>query len=149
MGWAMKLTADQQSTVRAWAEAGASLNEIQNQLRDEMELRLTFMDVRFLILDLGITLKSDPVEPEPVEAAAPVPVEEPDGVAFSADDITIPGAMASGKVTFSDGVSATWFLDQRGRFALQAADAAYTPPPDDVPVFQKKLQLHLQRMGMY
>ena len=66
----MKLTDEQQSTVRAWAEAGASLNDLQNQLRDEMGLNLTFLDVRFLVLDLGITLKSDPVEePAPVSRA--------------------------------------------------------------------------------
>lgn len=147
----MKLTADQQSTVRAWAAAGASLNDLQNQLRDELGLRLTFIEVRFLVLDLGLTLKSEPVEEEPVAKPAELvePVEELGGVQFSADEITIPGAMASGKATFSDGVSASWFLDQRGRFSLQAADAAYQPPPDDIPLFQQKLQAHLQRMGMY
>lgn len=148
----MKLTAEQESTVRAWAEAGASLNDLQNQLRDEMGLRLTFMEVRFLVLDLGLVLKSDLVE----EAPAPkpeVPVEMPDdaldGVQFSADEITQPGAIASGKVTFSDGVLASWFLDQQGRLGLQAGDPTYQPPKEDVPLFQQKLQAHLQRMGMY
>lgn len=146
----MKLTDEQQSTVRAWAEAGASLNDLQNQLRDEMGLSLTFLDVRFLVLDLGITLKSDPVEEPAPSPAEPVPpVGEVGGVEFSADEITIPGTLASGKVTFTDGVSATWFLDQRGQFALKAAEASYQPPPDDVPLFQQKLHSHLQRMGLY
>ena len=85
--------------------------------------------------------------PEPVEPA--LPVEEPGGLEFSHDEITIPGTLASGKVTFTDGVPATWFLDQRGQFALKAADASYQPPPDDVPVFQQKLHAHLKRMGLY
>lgn len=146
----MKLTAEQESTVRSWVEAGASLNDLQNQLRDELGLRLTFMDVRFLVLDLGMTLNSDPVEevvPVPVEPE--LPVEEAGGMVFSPDEITIPGTLASGKVTFTDGVTATWFLDQRGQFALKAAEATYQPPPDDVPVFQQKLHAHLQRMGLY
>lgn len=146
----MKLTAEQESTVRAWADAGASLNDLQNRLRDELGLRLTFMDVRFLVLDLSLTLKADPADEEtPAEAAPAPPAEEPESVQFSADEITIPGALASGKATFSDGVSATWMLDQRGRFALQAPDPAYQPPPQDIPEFQKKLHTHLQRMGLY
>lgn len=146
----MKLTDEQQSTVRAWAEAGATLNDIQNQLRDEMGIRMTFMDVRFLILDLNITLKPDPVE----EETKPEPEEEifndtPEGLQVTVDEITIPGTMASGKVTFTDGVQANWFIDPTGRFGLQAPQPGYQPPPDDVPLFQQLLQAELRRMGMY
>lgn len=149
----MKLTDEQKSTVRSWAAAGADLNDIQNKLRDEFGLRMTFLEVRFLVLDLNITLHSDPVEPE-AEDDSPEPEtllddETVGGVQLTGDEIAIPGCIASGKVTFSDGVQARWNLDQMGRLGLQGAEPGYQPPPEDVPEFQKKLQDHLRRSGMY
>jgi hypothetical protein len=161
----MKLTDAQQATVQQWAAEGATLNDIQNKLRDEMGLRLTFMEVRFLVLDLKIELISpkteEPAEPATKDEAIPDhdPEMETDGVfnpefddaavALSVDEITIPGTMISGKVTFSDGVLATWYLDQMGRLGLQAGTPGYQPPAEDVESFQTQLKAHLRRLGMY
>jgi len=53
----------------------------------------------------------------------------------------------SGSVTFSDGVSATWALDQMGRLALKAASPGYRPPQEDLREFQLALQRELQKQG--
>lgn len=149
----MKLTEEQKSTVRSWAEAGADLNEIQNKLRDELGIRMTFLEVRFLVLDLNITLHSEPAEADPeadsLEVENLLSEETEGGVKLTGDEIAIPGCIASGKVTFSDGVQARWNLDQVGRLGLQGAESGYQPPPEDVPEFQKQLQDHLRRSGMY
>lgn len=61
----MKLTSEQKETVAAWVAAGATLNEIQDRLKSELGVVLTFMDTRFLLSDLGLTLKPPAGEEEP------------------------------------------------------------------------------------
>lgn len=148
----MKLTPEQEAAVRSWVADKATLNDIQNRLRDELDIRMTFMDVRFLVLDLGLELYTPPPEPEEK------PEEEPlldagynpdESVVLSVDEIMLPGTMASGKVTFSDGVLATWYVDQAGRLGVQAANPGYQPPTEDVASFQSQLQTILRRLGMY
>ena len=86
-----------------------------------------------------------PATAEPAEdAAAPGPAGT---VQLSVDAITVPGALASGKVTFSDGVAATWYVDQMGRLGLSGAPQGYQPPPGDVPVFQQQLDRALMQAG--
>ena len=60
----MNLSEPQIAALRQWAADGASLSDIQTRLADEFGIHMSYMDVRFLILDLGIEL----VEPK---AAAP------------------------------------------------------------------------------
>ena len=47
---------------------GAKLSEIQTRLASEFGLKLTYMEVRFLVDDLKLT----PKDPEPPKVAAPV-----------------------------------------------------------------------------
>jgi hypothetical protein len=63
------------------------------------------------------------------------------------DRIVRPGSMVSGTVTFSDGVSGKWALDQYGRLMLETAQKGYQPGPADVQAFQRELQAQLQRQG--
>lgn len=165
-----KLTADQQKTVAAWAAEGATLNDIQDRLKRELGLTLTYMDTRLLVMELGLKLQDKPKEklPEPEPAAPhPDPAEseaedqdapfdeaamppEPAGagnVTLTLDVVTVPGTMVSGKATFSDGKTASWYLDQFGRLGLRAVEPGYQPPPADIPVFQKQLQRLLQQQG--
>ena len=58
-----------------------------------------------------------------------------------------PGTVVSGSVTFSDGVSGKWALDQYGRLMLDTGQKGYQPSPADVQTFQRELQTHLQRHG--
>ena len=69
------------------------------------------------------------------------------GVSVSVDHLARPGAVVSGKVTFSDGQSADWYLDQTGRLGLVAKTPGYRPPAADVPQFQAALDAELRKMG--
>ena len=51
-----KLTEDQKKSVAQWAADGATLNQIQDRLRTEFSLTLTYMDTRLLVMELGLKL---------------------------------------------------------------------------------------------
>ncbi len=69
------------------------------------------------------------------------------GVTVDVDRVVRPGAVVSGTVTFSDGVSGKWALDQYGRLMLDTGQPGYKPAPADVQAFQRELQMQLQRHG--
>ena len=152
----MNLTDAQRQQVAAWIAAGAKLSEIQNRLAAELGLRLTYMEVRLLVDDLKLTPK-DPDPPKPVEPAsngkpptAPEPAEPasaPGGLSLTVDELTRPGAVVSGKVTFSDGQQAEWHLDQTGRLSVVPRQQGYEPSPSDVQQFQMALESELAKAG--
>ncbi len=153
-----QLTPDQLARVEAWAAEGANLNQIQDRLKTEFGLILTYLEARLLVAEVGVRLKDKerpvekPAEPEPApvapEAAENVSTGDATGtVQLSVDTITVPGALASGKVTFSDGVAVAWYVDQMGRLGLSGAPQGYQPPPGDVPVFQQQLDRALMQAG--
>ncbi|HTV62629.1 MAG TPA: hypothetical protein VMH30_08685 [Verrucomicrobiae bacterium] len=150
----MNLTEEQRQRVTAWILQGAKLSEIQNRLLSEFGIKLTYMEVRLLVDDLKLTPK-DPEPPKaPEPAAAPKLTAEkkstPAGgkVSVAVDQIARPGAVVSGKVTFSDGQRADWYLDQTGRLGVVPAQQGYKPPASDVQQFQAALQEELQRLGL-
>jgi hypothetical protein len=55
--------------------------------------------------------------------------------------------VVSGSVVFSDGVKATWALDQLGRLALDPGQSGYQPSAEDVDAFQQELSTQLQKQG--
>ena len=155
----MNLTEEQRQQVAAWINSGAKLSEIQNRLSTELGLKLTYMEVRFLVDDLKLTPR-DPDPPKvatpPPEAAkvadaqAPLPAEPAPalgGVSVTVDHLARPGAVVSGKVTFSDGQTAEWYLDQTGRLGVVPKQTGYKPSAADVQQFQAALQNELARMG--
>lgn len=145
----MKLTAEQEKLVAGWITEGATLADVQRRLKDECALALTYMDVRFLVDDLKLQLKEQPKASETVDrlAAAKQEGEEaraggpaPGGVSVTMDTITKPHALASGRVTFSDGETAEWMLDQTGRLGLNPSKPGYRPTQQDIMDFQAELQ---------
>src|ERR1700757_2928718 len=120
----MNLTDEQRQRITAWILQGAKLSEIQTRLNQEFNLKLTYMEARFLVDDLKLTPRDPepPKVPEPPAAspaaAAPAPTDAvpagPGKVSVGVDQIARPGAIVSGKVTFSDGQTADWYLDQSG-----------------------------------
>ncbi|PAW66352.1 MAG: hypothetical protein B9S34_08330 [Opitutia bacterium Tous-C1TDCM] len=70
-------------------------------------------------------------------------------VAVSVDTVTlIPGALASGTVTFSDGVTGKWIVDQYGRPAFtEVSQPGYRPTPADGQAFMQELSRALQQRG--
>jgi hypothetical protein len=185
----MTLTEEQKQAVSSWIAAGDNLSIVQKKLSDQFKISMTYMDVRFLVDDLGLELKNaapkadaSDVTKTPAAKTAAVPAEkkgfidkmkekvglggEPaaDDEALPADDlveeapvagtfrleidrIMRPGMMVSGDVTFSDGVSGKWALDQQGRLMLETPQKGYQPSPADIQTFQRELQMQLQRQG--
>ncbi len=65
------------------------------------------------------------------------------------DALTIPGTIASGDVTFSDGQTGKWYLDQMGRLGLGGdLPQGYRPSPTDAALFQQQLMQLLQSKGL-
>lgn len=71
------------------------------------------------------------------------------GVNVSVDKVTLmPGAIASGSVTFSDGVTGKWIVDQQGRPGFtEVSQPGYRPTPTDAQAFMQELSMALQRRG--
>ena len=153
-----RLTPAQISTVSAWVAEGATLSQIQERLSSQLEVSMTYMDVRFLVDDLNLALieKEEPKVPEePVTEAAPAadaaaPAETAQGagvVTVEVDTIAQPHAMVSGHVTFSDGEKADWYIDHQGRPGMAARTPGYRPTPQDITDFQTKLDAALRQAG--
>ena len=166
----MNLDEEQKRAVSGWIADGRSVSEIQDLLRSELAVAMTYMEVRFLVDDLGLQLKdAEPeAEPEPEPEPEPqnsesagepagqasppedagIPGEEAEGsVSLTVDKITRPGAIVSGSATFSDGNKAEWMLDQMGRLGVVPEVEGYKPSAGDVAAFQASLQEELQKLG--
>ncbi|MGD1086749.1 MAG: hypothetical protein ABSA47_18580 [Verrucomicrobiota bacterium] len=148
----MNLDETKRKQVKAWIEEGLKIADIQKRLETEWGLRQTYLEVRLLVDDLKLVPKDPaPLPPPPKLPPAPAPGAEdnfpPSKVSVSVDQLTRAGAMASGKVKFSDGKTADWLLDQMGRLSLLAAEKGYKPSPADLQDFQLALQTELQRLG--
>ncbi len=168
----MNLDDAQRKKVEEWIRQGLKLSDIQNRLLSEFSLTMTYMDVRLLVDDLKLTPKdaeppkpsasvltgagpqagpaSHPATPAP---AAGAPKSEaagaaPGGVSVSVDHLARPGAVVSGKVTFSDGNRAEWYLDQSGRLGLAPQQTGYRPPASDLQQFQMALETELSKLGL-
>jgi hypothetical protein len=170
----MNLDEAQRKRVAEWIAQGLKLSEIQSRLASEVGVSMTYMDVRLLVDDLKLTPKdAEPAKPvsatiqgpaagAAVAAAARPPATQPGtaaaesaepapptgGVSVSVDQIARPGAVVSGKVAFSDGNKADWYLDQTGRLGLVPQQPGYRPPPTDLQQFQIALEDELAKMGL-
>jgi len=177
----MTLSSEQKQAVAAWVAAGDNLSAVQKKLQDEFQVSMTYMDVRFLVDDLDLSLK-DPTPtadasdvskapPPPAAPSAPtndmgeahndaddipepdaLPPAAPDSAASEAANVTVtvdpvtllPGALASGTVRFSDGVTGKWMVDNYGRPGFtEISQPGYQPSPADAQAFIQELSRHL------
>lgn len=163
MSTAKSLTDEQVATIRSWAEDGANLSDIQKRLGEELEVRVTYLETRFLLEDLKIELLPDPVEePEEPEAEESAEgdgadsdageeeaVEPGDGsVTVTVDKVQRPGAIISGRVDFGGGNTAAWWLDQMGRLGMDSDNPEFRPSEEQAMAFQQELQKAIQESGM-
>jgi hypothetical protein len=152
----MKLDDEQRKKVAEWIKQGLKLSEIQKRLGSELGLQLTYMDVRLLVDDLKLTPK-DIEPPKSANATIQAPAmsanppakaaSKPGGVSITVDQIARPGAVISGKVTFSDSNTADWYFDQAGRLGLLPQQTGYRPSAPDLQQFQAALDGELSKMG--
>lgn len=156
----MNLTDQQKETVKKWVAEGKGVSEIQRLLSSEFGIDMMYIDVRFLIDDIGAQIPSSgenaadsAQEASPVDTEGPQsgsaseneaqvenPRESSGGVRVTVSPIQRPGAVMSGDVVFSDGGMAEWVLDNSGRLGLNPSTPGYTPPQSDLPEFQQKLR---------
>lgn len=156
----MNLTDQQKETVKKWVAEGKGVSEIQRLLSSEFGIDMMYIDVRFLIDDIGAQIPSSgenaadsAQEASPVDAEGPQsgsageneaqvenPGESSGGVRVTVSPIQRPGAVMSGDVVFSDGGMAEWVLDNSGRLGLNPSTPGYTPPQSDLSEFQQKLR---------
>lgn len=171
MSDAKSINDEQKAIIQAWADDGDDLSVIQKKLADELNVNVTYMEVRFLMGDLGIEMpvKEQAVEEEEVEVSGPAeelgaevdtletgqspateasPPAAAGAVKVTMSDVLPAGFMAGGTVTFSDGVHASWGLDQMGRLSLDGTDPGYRPSGTDLKAFQVELQRLAQENGM-
>ena len=172
----MNLTESQRDAVAEWFAAGASLDEIQKRLRSEFGVHMTYLDLRLMVAELPQPKEEEPEIPEaaddsdvpenPEHSDVPDVPDNPDSpedpeasgnsdsesqaanVTVDLDAITIPGTMASGNVTFTDGTKGKWYLDGYGRLGLGETPPGYRPPPADAALFQARLMELLRSRGM-
>lgn len=150
----MNLTDEQKSVVSQWVSEGESIAKIQNLLKEQFNLGLTYMDVRFLVDDLGVVYKdsNESLEDEDTadEKTADATEEniEPAGVTVDVDAVIRPGSLVSGNVRFSDGVVLGWQLTSTGQLGLiPGDDPEYRPSNEDLQSFQTQLQEVLKEKG--
>jgi hypothetical protein len=119
----MELSEQQRLTVREWVAAGASLSDVQKNLKSEFGVTMTFIDTRMLVLDIGAEVKDKP-EPKPARAEVPK------------------GAPASPQ---ADDPYAEEFEDEAGQ-PPGAENVPGTPPPTDAA--GAKVAITLDRLVM-
>ncbi len=171
-----QLTDEQMEQVRQWCAEGADLASIQDKLISEFEIKLTYLDTRMLLADLGTTAGKSEKEQDRETARAKEaeaekakkevqddldtqtgpPENNPDDLSglptggkasVSISKVTPPGMIVAGQVTFSDGKSSEWYLDQMGRLGMNPKDPEYKPSEADLVAFQKELQQVLKQQG--
>ena len=149
---------EQKREITQWVADGMGLSELQKKLDSEFGIVMTYMDVRFLVDDLDLSLVDlEEATPEKDEdetvaledtSAELGEAESVGGVQVEVDTVVPPGAMASGSVVFSDGVSKSWTIDQFGRLGLTGGQDGYKPSEDDLMEFQRQLEASLRGKGI-
>lgn len=162
----MSLSEEQKKSVAVWVSEGLGLSDVQKRIKDEFDITMTYMDVRFLVLDLGVDVadkeaprerpadsmhapaaQADAGDAMPGESSMDDTLPGAGAVSVEVDRIVKPGAIVSGTVVFSDGQPAAWSLDQMGRLRLEANVEDYRPSEQDVQAFQLELRNALEKRG--
>lgn len=158
MSLAKDFSDEQIAMIQSWADEGDGLSEIQKKLDSEMEVKVTYLELRFLIDDLGVKIPE--IQPEVEDEDETVSEdddtdseEEVEKVA-SGDDAVVsisalqrPGALISGTVAFAGGESAEWWLDQMGQLGMNPKNEDFRPSEAQMISFQKELQRTVQEKG--
>ena len=146
---------------------GVKLTDIQNMLVDELDCKMTFLELRLLAAELEDVDWSqfDPQEKKPqddektAENAAAGADSADEAVSDMQDEaaapqgegktvvelsrLTRPGAIAHGTVTFASGVTAEWLVDEMGRLGLDKVSGQ--PTENDIAEFQVELRKLFER----
>lgn len=135
---------------------GIKLSDIQNMLAEELECKMTFLELRLMAAELEDVdwEKFDPAEKKDSAEEAEAPAENSAATENPAENeaapaaagktavelsrLTRPGAMAHGTVNFGSGASAEWLIDEMGRLGLDKVSGE--PTENDIAEFQTELR---------
>ena len=135
---------------------GIKLSDIQNMLAEELECKMTFLELRLMAAELEDVdwEKFDPAEKKDSAEEAEAPAENSAATENLAENeaapaaagkttvelsrLTRPGAMAHGTVNFGSGASAEWLIDEMGRLGLDKVSGE--PTENDIAEFQTELR---------
>ena len=144
------LSSEQVEEVKGWVAGGAQMADVQRRLNEDFGFKATYMDTRFISLDLELDFQVNEGEAKIEDVIeAPQVEEEPDlerekrgggGVSVSLDQVARPGSMVSGTVTFSDGMKGLWLIDEMGRPSIDPDQPGYQPSEADLVSFQEELK---------
>ena len=149
---ASDLSKDQIEIIKGWVAEGAQMADVQKRLKNDFGFNVTYMDTRFLSLDLELDfqveeeesgqLAPDDSESPPVPREVDLVPNQPAGGGVSAtlDQVARPGSMVSGTVTFSDGMKGLWLIDEMGRPSIDPDQPGYQPSESDLVSFQEELK---------
>jgi hypothetical protein len=163
-----EISQEHREKIRQWIQEGLSLSNVQSRLKEECGLTLTYMDVRFLILDMGLDVYDRKAQvPAADDTASPADAPAADqpsddwnrpdpldpsaaagGVSVEVSPLARPGSLLGGTVRFSDGMTANWSLDQFGQLGLVPEKAEYRPSESDIRDFQMELRKILETQGL-
>ncbi len=120
--------------------------------RDEPPGKKGFFDKAKEKLGLGKEASPAEADDEDLAGDGELGELEPAGssaVSVTVDKVTlIPGAVASGTVRFSDGVTGKWVVDNYGRPGFtEMSKPDYRPTPADAQSFVRELSQSLQKRG--
>ena len=135
--------------IRSWMPEIHSISDFQTKLNKTFQLHLTYLETRFLMDDLNLQLAKVPETPKKQESLEneSSPENLTGSVNVSIDPVTRPGYVINGNVTFSDGQTASWSLDQMGRLGLKPTQTGYRPSQEDIVSFQEILQQKISELS--
>jgi hypothetical protein len=135
-----------------------SPSEIQKQLAEKKDIRITFLDLKLIISEIKNSAETldkndtrnrkNDIPPAKEDNRAEVHSEKEQTVdaeimdegatVVEMEKLLKPGAVLCGKVKFASGAKADWSVDHYGR--LSFANSAGKPSPQDLKLFQAELQ---------
>jgi len=149
MSLSKSFSEEQIKTVQSWADAGDGLSAIQKKLSSEMKVKVTYIELRFLLDDLGIKLKEEEDSRSKKAGESDVMKPGPKGneAVVTIAAVQRPGTLMSGSVQFAGGKEAEWWIDRSGHPGMSPKDESFRPNQEQMVSFQKELQKALRSRG--
>lgn len=124
---------------------GRSLGEVQKLLAEELNINMTYLDLRLLAADLRVDWKKQDAKKPATPDITPEEATESAGprTKVTVSRLVRPGAAMSGDVTFASGAEAEWYVDSYGRLGLNPKPGSGRPTEEDLREFQTELQKKL------
>ncbi len=160
-------TKERDAFIKNSLNQGMSLSDVQKELAEQFDIRMTYLDLRMIAAELEVDWKKQD-KPAPAKKAEVVEEdaaevqdedwneeeEENSDLADKAGDapaasgktkVTVsklvrPGAAISGDVEFSSGAKGDWYVDNLGRFGFNPAEGSGQPNQNDLREFQMELR---------